>query len=80
VKRAFVCGMMVALAALVHALAGRYLAGHDVVLALLVGGRVGAALVVLALLLARLFLYVLAPGWALYVGVMLAVERYRRPR
>jgi hypothetical protein len=67
----------VALAGAAHLLAGSYLAGRDVVLAILVGGRVSVALVVLVLLVSRLFLFLLAPGWALYLLARMALARRR---
>ncbi len=76
-RRALPWAIAVALAGAAHVIAGRFLAGRDVVLAILVGGRVSVALVALALLLARLFLFLLAPGWALYVIVQAAIARRR---
>jgi hypothetical protein len=64
----------------VHGLAGRWLAGRDVVLALIAGERGWAVAAIAALLAARLFLFLLAPGWALYVLVTMAEARYRRSR
>jgi hypothetical protein len=78
VKRAVAWAVTVALAGAAHALCGRFLAGRDVVVALLVESRAEIVLVIAALLLARLFLFLLAPGWALYLIATLAVERYGR--
>ena len=76
--------VVTATAGVVHALGAHVVAGTDVVLAVLIGGRLEIGLVVLALLVARLFLFLLAPGWALYVLVTMGMarhaERRSRPR
>ena len=74
-RRAVVWAVMVALAGAVQALGGSFLAGRDVVVALLVESRPEVAGVIAVVLLARLFLFLLAPGWGLYVGVRFALER-----
>jgi hypothetical protein len=62
--RAWLIAAAVIAAGLVHAIAGRHLAALDPIAALL--GRHGATVVIAAigLTVARLFLYVVAPGWA----------------
>jgi hypothetical protein len=77
VRRAVLWAIVVAMAGAAHALGGRFLAGRDVVVALFVESRMEIAVVLAVLLMARLFLFLLAPGWALYVVVALAVERLR---
>jgi hypothetical protein len=67
--------VVTAIAAVVHAVAGRWLADRDVVLALLVGERGWAVAAIVALVAARLFLFLLAPGWALYVLGTMALSR-----
>ncbi len=56
------------LAALVHAFCGRLVAGHDIVAAALVHHDIPLVLAALALVVARLFLFFLAPGWALHIA------------
>jgi len=77
VKRARPCAVAVAAALVVHTLAGHALAGHDVILALLTGARRTTAALIAALVAARLFLFLLAPGWALFVAAKILLERYR---
>ncbi len=74
-RRAISCAAAVGAALLVHAVTGRLLVDRDVVLALLLGAWVETAALVAVLLASRLFLYLLAPGWALYVAVTLVLER-----
>ena len=69
------CAVAVAAALAVHAVAGHLLAGRDVVLSILAGERGPTIALVAALLAARLFLFLLAPGWVLYVLAKLALER-----
>lgn len=57
------------LAALVHAFCGRVAAGHDLVAAVLVHRDVLVILAAAALVIARMFLFFLAPGWALHLVV-----------
>jgi hypothetical protein len=70
--------MAVALA--VHEIAGSLLAGRDVILSFLVGDRSFVVMAVLVLLAARLFLFLLAPGWVLHALVTLWLERRLRAR
>jgi hypothetical protein len=77
VKRALPCALAVAAALVVHTVAGHALAGHDVILALLTGQRWMTAALIAVLVAARLFLYLLAPGWALHVAAKILLERYR---
>jgi hypothetical protein len=74
-RRALVWLVLVALAAALHAALGRVVGDHDLV-AIAVSRRdlwvLGAAAL---LLLARGFLYLLAPGWALYILVRPLIER-----
>ena len=79
-RRAVVWAVMVALAGAVQALGGRFLAERDVVVALLVESRPEVAAVILGVLLARMFLFLLAPGWGLYAAVSFALERRARRR
>jgi hypothetical protein len=76
-KRALRCTATVALALIVHALAGRALAGRDVLHALLQGDRWGTAALLAALVAARAFLYFLAPGWALHIAATAAIQRWQ---
>jgi len=80
VRRAVVWAVMVAVAGAVQAPGGRFLAGRDVVVALLVESRPEVAAVIAVVLLARLFLYLLAPGWGLYLTATVAMERRGRRR
>lgn len=57
------------LAALAHAFCGRVAAGHDLVAAVLVHRDVLVILAAAALVIARMFLFFLAPGWALHIAV-----------
>lgn len=75
-KRAILCAVFVGLAAVAHAFAGHLLAGRDVVLSILAGDRGVTLVLVLVLLATRLFLYLLAPGWVLYVVAVHALERF----
>ncbi len=79
-KRALPCALTVATALVVHTAAGHALAGHDVILALLKGDRWTTAALLAVLLAARLFLYLLAPGWVLFVAAKILLERYRLGR
>lgn len=77
-RRALPCAVAVVTALAVQALAGRLLAGRDVVLALLGGSQGPTPALIAALVGARLFLFLLAPGWALHVAMKALVERYRQ--
>ena len=79
-RRAIPWAVTVAIAAVVQAICGHLLAGRDVVLAILVGDRVVTVALIVALLAARLFLFLLAPGWALYLAATLALERRLKAR
>jgi hypothetical protein len=68
--------VVVAAAGVVHAIMGRALADEDVVAAVLRRDP-EVVLAVAALLISRLFLYLLAPGWALYLAVRTLIERGR---
>jgi hypothetical protein len=80
VRRAIVWAASVAVAGATQVLCARFLAGRDIVAALLGGDLAQVGLAVAALLAARLFLFLLAPGWALYVLATIAVEGYVRRR
>jgi hypothetical protein len=56
-------------AALVHAFCGRIVAGHDILAALLLHRDIPVLLAAAALVIARLFLFLLVPGWALHIAV-----------
>ena len=51
-------------AGLVHAVAGRHLAAADPIAALRGPSHAGAIVAAVGLIVARLFLYLVAPGWA----------------
>lgn len=70
----------VAIAALLHFASGRALAGRDIVASLLVGREPSALLLAAVLLMSRLFLYLLAPGWALHIAVRTWLEKRIRDR
>jgi hypothetical protein len=70
----------VAIAALLHFSSGRALADRDIVASLLVGREPSALLLAVVLLLSRLFLYLLAPGWALHIAVRTWLEKRLRDR
>jgi hypothetical protein len=79
-KRLFRWALWVAAAFVVHVLAGRELAGEDVIAVVLdvYHHRHDETLLFLAALVAaRGFLYFLAPGWALYIVVTGLIQRYR---
>jgi hypothetical protein len=61
------CALTVVCAGLLHALATRLLADRDLVLALTTRFDLVTVLAAVALLTTRLFLFLLAPGWVLYV-------------
>jgi hypothetical protein len=67
----------VAVAFVVHVLAGREMASQDVIQALFKYDHTDVTLLVVALAAARAFLYFLAPGWLLHIVVAGAIERYR---
>jgi hypothetical protein len=77
VKRALPCAVTVATALAVHTLTGHALAGHDVILALIHGDRWRTVALLTALVAARAFLFLLAPGWALHVAAKILLDRYR---
>jgi hypothetical protein len=74
-RRAVLCAATIVASLVVHTVAGRWLAGRDVVLAVLASERGWAIAAIAALLAARLFLFLLAPGWALYVLITVALAR-----
>jgi hypothetical protein len=67
-------------ALVVHRITSDLLAERDVILSLLVGDRSFIVGLVVALVVARLFLFLLAPGWLLHALVTLALERRLRAR
>ncbi len=71
------CAVATAAALLAHHVAGRVLAGRDIVQAVLAGDDLSTGALALVLLAARLFLYLLAPGWALHELVKIGLERLR---
>jgi hypothetical protein len=68
-RSAVVWLVVVTAAGVVHAITGRVLGSRDLVAAVLMGRDPYLLLGALALLLSRLFLYLLAPGWALHIAV-----------
>lgn len=73
-RRAILWLLAVAAAGVAHAITGRMLAEHDLVAAVIrVDLRV--VLAAAALMISRLFLYLLAPGWALYIATRTLIER-----
>jgi hypothetical protein len=82
--RASVAAATVAAALVAHFLLGWVVGGADVLAAILVRRDAGTAALALALLVDRLFLVLVAPGWVLYVVLQVApvlVRAWaRRPR
>ncbi len=68
-----------ALALVVHELAGRLLAGRDPIEAFLAGRYLSTGALVLLLAGARLFLFLLAPAWALHRLATWGLLRIREP-
>lgn len=58
-----------------HVLAGRALAGTDIVAEVLVGRGAGSVLLAVALVSSRMYLFLLAPGWALHIAARTWLER-----
>jgi hypothetical protein len=76
VPRGAIAWLVVVVAAFaLHTIGGRVLAGEDVVAAVLVGRGATALLAAFVLVSSRLFLYLLAPAWALHVAVRAFLER-----
>ena len=67
-KRLLPCAVATAAALVAHHIAGRALAARDIVQAVLAGDYLSIGALALVLLAARLFLYLLAPGWVLQAG------------
>lgn len=74
-KRAVRCAIAVGAALVAHTVAAHLLAGRDVVLAVLAGERGPTVALIAVLFAARLFLYLLAPGWVLHVAATVLLER-----
>lgn len=78
-RRAVAWAVCVGVALIVHTACGRFLASRDIFASLLGARDPGPAFCAALLVPARLFLYLLAPGWALYIAVRTVIERSRRP-
>jgi hypothetical protein len=74
-RRAIAWAVAVAAALVLSSLCGRLLAERDIVSAVLSAREPQLVLAALALVLCRLFLYLLAPGWALYIALRTLLER-----
>jgi hypothetical protein len=78
-RRAVAWLVVMGAAAIAHTVCGRLVAGGDIIADAL-SGRGGRLLLALILVLLRLFLYLLAPGWALYIALRGALEHRLRSR
>lgn len=74
-RRSVAWGVCVGLALVVHTVCGRFLASRDIFASLLGAGDPLPAFAAAVLVGSRLFLYLLAPGWALHIVVRTALER-----
>lgn len=70
----------VTLALALHALLGRFLARHDVIGAVVTARSPWPVLAALAIVLLQVFLYFLAPAWAIHLLVVAALTRPRAER
>jgi hypothetical protein len=67
IRRVRTVAIAIAAAAVVHAIAGRHLAAVDPIGRLVAGRDVGVVTAAIAMAVARLFLFFVAPGWAAHV-------------
>jgi hypothetical protein len=72
-KRAVALAAALVFAALIHFGAARVLVEHDVVEAALLRSDPVLVAVAIVLVIARLFAFLFAPGWLLWVGVSLVL-------
>jgi hypothetical protein len=79
-RRAIAWLIVVAAFAALHTASGQALASRDIVASVLVGRDPMTLLGAAVLLMSRLFLYLLAPGWAIHIAVRTWLERRNRGR
>lgn len=77
-RRAVAWMVCVGIALFLHTICGRFLAGRDIFASLLGARDPGPAFCAALLVPARLFVYLLAPGWALHIAVRALLERRAR--
>jgi hypothetical protein len=75
IRRARMFAIAVASAAIVHAIAGRHLGAVDPIGSLLGRGDAGVVIAAIGVAGARLFLFFVAPGWALHIAVRALLRR-----
>jgi hypothetical protein len=78
-RGAWACAGSVVGAGVLHAIAGRHLAGADPIGAMLGGHAAGVVAAAIGLAAARLFLFFVAPGWAAYLIVSAAARAIYMP-
>jgi hypothetical protein len=78
-RRALAWLVLVVLAATLHAVLGRVVGDRDLVAVAVSRRDLWVVVAAAALLLTRVFLYLLAPGWALYLAARTALERRLAP-
>jgi hypothetical protein len=78
-RGAWACAGSIAAAGVLHAIAGRLLAGADPFAALLGGHAAAVGTAAICLAAARLFLFFLAPGWAAYLIAKAAARAIYMP-
>lgn len=71
--------VVVVLVYVIHSVISRYLAGRDIVAALLAERDSTVAMAALMAVLTRLFVFVLAPAWALHIAII-TLLRFMRAR
>jgi hypothetical protein len=75
IRRVRALAIAVAAAAIVHAIASRHLGAVDPIGRLVEHADAGVVIAAVAVAVARVFLFFVAPGWALHVGVRALLRR-----